>query len=89
MQSAMNTSEANFMAMLDEANVGAGSRWSDVQRQLAKDERFQAVVGEHKLVLFHNYVRTRRDIDDMRLDNSEKEFMVRPLAGSCSAACFT
>jgi hypothetical protein len=51
--------------------------WAEVQARHARDPRFMAVVGEQKLVLFRSYLRMRQDLDDMRLDAAEKEFMVR------------
>ena len=76
MQSTMSSDEAAFMTMLDEADISVTSRWADVQRKLAKDARFQAIVGEQKISLFRSYVRMRQEVDCMRLDSSEREFMV-------------
>jgi FF domain len=82
----MSGADSDFMAMLHEAGVTAGSRWNDVQRQLASDVRFQAVVGEHKLTLFRDYVRLRQEVDGLKVSDAEKDFMVR-VCCNCSLLC--
>ena len=73
----MSTAETEFMAMLNESGVTAGSRWADVQQLCYADRRFFAVAGEQKLVLFREFVQLRQEVDDMRLSDAEKDYMVR------------
>jgi FF domain len=84
-QANMSTTDSDFMAMLNEADVTAASRWPDVQRTLSADARFQAVVGEHKLTLFRDFVRMRAEVDDVAGSDAERNYMVRaPPVAACA-----
>jgi hypothetical protein len=86
-QGTLTSTEADFMSMLDERGITAGSSWKDVQAELLRDPRFQAISAADRLVLFGSYVQTRTAIDALKVPENEKLFMVcciLPSAG-CSA----
>jgi hypothetical protein len=77
MQKSLNSDEEKFLAMLEQAQVRASAQWPQVAEHFAPDPRFTAVPEENRFVLFRGYIRMQQDMHALKLDDSEREYMVR------------
>lgn len=80
MQRNLNSDEEKFIGMLEQAQVRASAKWPAVSEHFAADPRFTAVPQANRFVLFRSYIRMQQDMLALKLDDSEMEYMVRPVS---------
>ena len=96
MQKTLTSDEEKFIAMLEQAQVRASAQWPAVAEHFAPDPRFTAVPKESRFVLFRSYIRMQQDMNALKLDDTEREYMVcfghlsheRALSGNSLCVCW-
>lgn len=76
MQKNLNSDEEKFIGMLEKAQVRASAQWSDVAQHFEADPRFNAIPPSNRFVLFRSYIRMQQDMHALKLDDTEREYMV-------------
>jgi FF domain len=82
-QKNLNAAEENFISMLEQASVRASAQWPTVAKHFANDPRFTAVPEDSRFVLFRSYIRMQQDMNALKLNDAEREYMVRGAAAAC------
>lgn len=76
-QKNLNSEEEKFIGMLEQGQVRASAQWPGVAEHFAADPRFTAVPELNRFVLFRSYIRMQQDMNALKLDDAEREYMVR------------